>query len=490
MARFVNSMDSVSSSLMLWSTRPTQIAIEDTFTQKIWPVQDNLNTDNPSTFNVPPQPNGMLTDIEIVTKFHVKQTSNDDKFEQKFSVVNNFANSLWSLVEVKVDDRIDLMQSMNNAYAYTTFLNHALNSDSLHEDYLFYNELFQMDDGADKQKGDVPNQFWLIDDEKIGVLKSEINADSALTDEQKVTKIAELDTDIECWKKNPKCIGAANRSMRVHAGESITVSAKLQCPLLNTSKCLPTNMKIRISLTKNTDNFLLLKYPDAHHPDARVNIIIDDVYLSATYYRPRDQILKLIESRLQKEPAPYFISKPEIIIKPVAHQNRIIRITDVFHDKIPPYAFFFLQKSEDFEGSQKSNPFNFIPFKRFQFYINGKPYFNDALEVGRVDEKGMYHEFGEFMRQLYRTVGKDLKGNCLINSSNFLLHFMVGMSFGADKNSISENHLNLHQKGTTYLEIDMGINEDDVPKDMILITYAVHDRQILIDGNRQVRIIE
>ena len=104
-------------------------------------------------------------------------------------------------------------------------------------------------------------------------------------------------------------------------------------------------------------------------------------------------------------------------------------------------------------------------------------------------EDGIYKGFGDYLRQLYRTVGKDLKGDCLINSSNFQLNFMVGMSFGADRSSTTDKHLNLQENASTYLEIDMGINEN-IPSDMILITYAVYDRQIQIDGDRSVRIIE
>ena len=276
---------------------------------------------------------------------------------------------------------------------------------------------------------------------------------------------------------------ANDRSFRIIKGKRVIVNSKLQCPLFNTSKCLPTNMKIRISLTKNSDAFLLLTEADASY-----NIYLEDVYLDITYFRPRDQILEIIEDRLQKDPAPYFVSRPEIIIKPITHSNRIIRLTDIFHDKLPPYAFFCLQKSSDFEGKLNTNPFAFIPFKKFQFYVNGTPYFTDALEVSTV-ESGIYKGFGDYLRQLYRTIGKDLKGDCLINSSNFQLNFMVGMSFGADRSSTADKHLNLQENASTYLEIDMGIN-DNIPSDLILITYAVFDRQIQIDGDRSVRIIE
>ena len=65
---------------------------------------------------------------------------------------------------------------------------------------------------------------------------------------------------------------------------------------------------------------------------------------------------------------------------------------------------------------------------------------------------------------------------------------MVGISFGADRSSITENHLNLQESASTYLEIDMGIKE--VPEDMVLMIYALYDRQIQIDADRKIKIIE
>ena len=99
-----------------------------------------------------------------------------------------------------------------------------------------------------------------------------------------------------------------------------------------------------------------------------------------------------------------------------------------------------------------------------------------------------YKGFGEYLRQLYKTVGTDLKGDCLINSENFALNFMTGISFGADRSNITESHLNLDEKASTSLEIDMGINT--VPEDIMLIVYANFNRQIQIDGERRVSIIE
>ena len=65
---------------------------------------------------------------------------------------------------------------------------------------------------------------------------------------------------------------------------------------------------------------------------------------------------------------------------------------------------------------------------------------------------------------------------------------MTAISFGADRSSINDRHLNLQEKASTSIEIDLGT--ETFPEDLILIVYAVYDRQIQIDFNRIVRIVE
>ena len=132
-----------------------------------------------------------------------------------------------------------------------------------------------------------------------------------------------------------------------------------------------------------------------------------------------------------------------------------------------------------------------MPFQKFQFFLNGTPYFKEPLEVTTINDLGVddyeYKGYGDYLRQLYKTVGVDLKGDCLINSQNFALNFITGISFGADRSDITENHLNLDERASTSLEIHMGIN--NVADDMVLIVYAQFNRQIQIDGDRKLAII-
>ena len=245
-------------------------------------------------------------------------------------------------------------------------------------------------------------------------------------------------------------------------------------------------MQIRITLSLNTDAFLLLTETSGYSID------IESCYLRVSYIEPHEAFLKEIEKRIQIQPVPYYVSKPEIIIKPITSTGRIIRIHEIFHQKLPSHAFFCLQKSQDFEGDFRTNPFTFIPFQKFQFFINGSPYFNDHLEVSTINILGdgdyEYKEFGQYLRQLYKVAGVELKGDCLINSKNFALNFITGLSFGADRSDITENHLNIDEKDSTSVEIDVGINNP--PEDMVLVVYALYNQLIQINHLRQVSTVE
>ena len=348
-----------------------------------------------------------MTDIFITTKLKVLNNGQDITSRQdSLSVVNNFANSIWGQVDIQVDDRVDITQSMRKAYAYQTFFNHVLNSKSNRTDDLFYNELFKMDVGETKIKEENSRRFWewnnsiedeiknvmpqnRSDEQKDGTLKSikvkmqDSNLDMAdqvaiiigYNDGSKISELVEILGRARIpTAHNP---AASDRSRFINKGDSVTLSSKLQCPLFNKMSSFKYENKNKS--IKNNDEFVLLS-----NDNAKFSIYIEDCYLEITYYRPRDAILNLKEDRIQKEPAPYFVTRPELIIKPITNGGKVIRISDVFHDTLPAYAFFCLQISKDFEGTYKTNPYTFIPFQKFQFYLNGSPYFMDPLEVSMM----------------------------------------------------------------------------------------------------------
>ena len=444
MMKFKDSRDSVASELLLWQETPTQIAIEDIYELTIHPIS-SLYNDGQINFDLVSQPKAMISNVEIITSFRILKGAARMGDNDECSIINNFANSLWELVNVTVADRTNLMQSMRNSYAYQTFFDYCLNSDKNREDYLFCTQAFKLDTG--KTRSDVETMVFQ---------GSEI-----------------------------KNSGAAARAQRVANSKLVTVSLKLHCPLFTTSKSLPSNMKVRVSLSKNKDSFLLMSSSN------EFKVKIESVHLNVTYIKPREVFLSMIEERLQRQPAPYFVTRPQIIIKPISQQGRIVRINEVFPGKLPRLAFFCIQSSKSFEGTFDSSPFAFLPFSKLQLHINGVPYFNEPLEISYSTEGGqkVYKENWRFVQQLYKTIGKDVKGCGLIDSENFQHNFMVGVSLTGDRSSANAAYLSPQTHASTQIEIDFGY-DINVSEDLVLLVYAVYDRVIRINSERELELID
>ena len=116
MMKFKESRYSITTELLLWREASTQVAVKETYKLKIYPVSSLYNEDM-INFDIPGQPMGMMSNIDIITTFKVKKGAINMIDEHNCTVVNNFANSLWELVDVKLANRVDLMQSMRNSYA-------------------------------------------------------------------------------------------------------------------------------------------------------------------------------------------------------------------------------------------------------------------------------------------------------------------------------------------------------------------------------------
>ena len=66
MSKFINSRESIDSSLLLWQEQQTQVAIEEVYDVMVHPISSIFN-EGSINFDLPPQPKGLLTNVEVVT---------------------------------------------------------------------------------------------------------------------------------------------------------------------------------------------------------------------------------------------------------------------------------------------------------------------------------------------------------------------------------------------------------------------------------------
>eukprot|EP00116_Pleurobrachia_bachei_P004815 sb/3465077/ len=417
---------------MLWKRPNTRVSIEESYEIKVYPTNSILN--GPITFNIPSQQSGMLWEIDVETQFKVLKGDADLSDTDNVSIVNNFSNALWELVDIVLGDRIDITQSMRNSYAYQSYFNTILNTDPNREDIMKATQLFVMDSGKTRE-------------------------DSMIFS-----------------GANIKNKGASQRAKKIANSNPLTIIGKLHCPLINCSKALPTALPLRITLTKNSDAFLLLSSGSGY------KVHLSSVHLRAKYIKPAPPFLALIENRLMKEPAPYHVCKPELIVRPIPEGSHVLRLNHIFPGKLPHHAFFCVQTVASFEGTFTTNPFAFVPFTKFQFYCDGKPYFVDTLEASEDDD------YAPYLHQLYKSLGMDLHGQCLVNSDNFEQNFILGLTLSPDREgTVPHGYISPQLEASTRLEIELG---ETAEEDLVLIVYALYDRLININGDRAVDIIE
>ena len=298
---------------MLWQTKPTQVSVKESYDTKVWPIS-NIFNEGPITFSIPEQPHGVMKNIEIVTKFKIQKDGKDFSDEQdNLSVINSFPNSLWQIIDVTINGRSNIMQPLKNAYPYTSFCNLVFNHDDSQVDYLGYKGFFIMDDGG---KYEIKSGDKLIESDYSKMYstvgKKLFDAENPATDLSNNFFTEATKEKTLSIIPNPSIKNQAlhTRAKRVAKGQSVTTYSKLHCPLFNTNKVLPTRIDIRITLTKNTDDFLLLC-----PKDEKYSIFIEDVHLQVTYYQPQDAIQRKIESLLESEPIPYFVKTSRIDCK-------------------------------------------------------------------------------------------------------------------------------------------------------------------------------
>ena len=430
MKTFVGLGEAISTELMLWNRPKTRVSVEESYEIRVYPTNSILN--GPITFNIPPQQSGMLWEIDIETRFCVKKGDEKLTSADSVSVVNNISNAMWELVDIVLSDRVDITQSMRNSYAYQSYFNTILSTNPDREDFLKATQLFVMDKGESHEES------------------------------------------LHFSGVNIKNQGAADRTKRIAESKEVCVVGKLHCPLLNCSKALPTALPLRITLSRNNDDFLLLSSESGY------KIHLTSVHLKAKFLKPALPFLSLIETRMLKDPVPYHVCKPELIVRPISKGSQMVRLNHIFPGKLPHHAFFCVQTVNCFEGKNNTNPFAFVKFIKFQFYCDGKPYFIDPLEVD--------DDYTPYLHQLYKALGMELHGRCMVNSENFGQNFILGLSLSPDREgTVPHGYISPQYEASTRLELDLGSAAEE---DLVLIVYSLYDRLISIDSNRAVNIVE
>ena len=424
MAKFIDSNEGIPQELVPFSVKTTQVVIKDVKVVKYSPINSFESSDT-INFEIPGQPNLMIKNVEVITKFKVQKeaaTGLVNLNTEEVTLVSNAANAMWKQVDILLNNKHALTNPMQQSSNYESFFATILNVDQDRENMLFNNQAFLLDKGADKAKADdVKNE------------------------------------------------GAKKRSEVISKSKSVTLISDLHCTLFKGSKRLIPNLEFTISMTKNDPEFILMS-----KGTSKFKLVFEKVYLKVTYIQPEAFYLPLIEERLKSSPAIYEGHRTEISTFGIQSGVTKYLFNNIVRGALPHFMVFCIQDREAISGSYGTNPFTFYPFKSIQIYLNNQEYFSEPLETSKDDDTLMLNHF-------YQALGYDVKGTCLINRDNFRAHFMVPVALSRDRTV--KFHHNLQEIVDFKVLIEF---EGETKANQVLMVYAAYDQIIKIDAERNV----
>ena len=437
MTKYVNSSEAITSNLMIWDPLHTQTSIIETHIVEVYP-QTSIDYSDTVSFLIKASPKLMIQNIEIISQIRIVTANETNPPENtNVSVVSNLANALWRSVDVVIGGE-NILQSFDNSYNIGSWFDIVLNTSKLRSPYLLQKELFLMDGGSNKDESEDTTIYPDAND--AGVRPNPVNA------------------------------SALSRNKLIDQGKTVTLISDLNCSLFKSGKLLPSNLDVRIALTKNYDGYVLLEPLGGTH-----KIKFVKCYLRVTLQQPSDFCLNLMEQKLLKSPAIYQAEEGKVSFHAIPAGNELVTINNLFpQGKLPIMFTFGIQDRTALGDARNKNPYTFRSMKKVQIYVDGKPYFTSALE-------GVTMHFDTF----YQTIGYKTTGECLIDPANYGAHPLIAVDLTADRTA-NKHHLNLSQTGEVKLDIEF---DRAAAEGLILLVYSYYDRIIEINSDRSVRIL-
>ena len=283
----------------------------------------------PFNFEVPSDPI-KFTDAEsfrLHGKMKIVKQDGTKLTDQKVGTVNNIFHSLWSKVNVKIND-VDIGDSSGSWYAYKAYLeNHLSYSKSAKEKILSY-------------KGYFPDTAEKFDD--VGS--------------------AAADSDNE---------GLIKRIKLFSKSEWVYFCININSDLSTLRKYLPPNMKLEFTFERADDKFCLL----SHDETTKYEIKLDDMRMSFKRYTPsrivfEDYFKKLKAGMIPRLPIDRSLIKQYIV---GSGNSDLSSFNLIRGDQLPEQVIIGIVEQAAFDGKVSKNPFNFHHFdvREASLVVNG-----------------------------------------------------------------------------------------------------------------------
>lgn len=423
------SNECVRSELDLWLVPPTQTALERTQWVPYKPLT-TLDASNTVEFCVPGVGHEYIDPAHTLLYVKAKivdAAGKDVASSDSDAVPVNYAlHSMWSQVDVSLNQKVITASSMT--YAYRAYIEALLNYD------------------ASAKDSHMTQRLW------------------------------SRDTPLHFDKSDPsENLGLTPRRLRTGGSRVFEVMGPLHVDFFNQDRFLLNNVEMRIKLTRSGDDFFLMSSL------ATEKLKLLDVTLYVRKVTVSPSIMLAHAQALEKAPAKYPVNRVEIKTVTITQGLRDKCLDNLFTNQLPQRIIIGFVDNRGFNGDYKRNAFNFQHFNlnHLSLMVDGRPYPTQPLAPDFKNK-----QYLEAYNTLFSGTGLHWKDEGNSISFEDYIHGYVLYAFDLSPDlSANEPHWNLQKQGTIRLDVKFG---EPLTDPINCIVYAEFQNLIEIDKNRNV----
>lgn len=425
---FINTHKGITtkSELDIFATPPTQTSIESGSTLCFRPIS-TLSDTAPIEFLVTASGDEYIdlthTTLHIIAKIK-PITPLPPGTEAEFGPVNNWIHSLFSQVDVYLNQKC--ISPPSNNYAYRAYIENLLN----------YGDL--------AKKSHLTASLWYADD---------------------------------AGKFNAVGNKGYIKRKSITANESeVELFSNLHCDIFNINKFMVNGVDLGLKLIRNKNEFHLIGTTPG-----KVEIIEANLFVRKVKINP--SILLAHARALNVTSAKYPINRVEIKTLTIGTGIQSKSIDNIFLGQIPKRCIIGMVDSQGFNGSQNLNPFNFEHFNYnyLALYIDStqipaKPLTPDFRKKQYIRS---FHTLFEGTGIHFTDTGNG------ISYEDYPEGYCLAVFDLTSDLSANDSHWNIIKSGTLRAEIRFA---DALTKSVTFIIFAEFDNIIEVDKNRNINI--
>ena len=431
---------------------PTQTAIEKSNTVEYQSLTA-LRQDVPIEFYVPASTEDYL-DLQFSRIFIkcqiIKANGGVCDPNEVAAPVNDLLNSLWSNVELYLNDR--LISHSNNMHGYLSIISHLIHdSEECLESERSMRLLFK----------DTPGQMESVD-ANVPNWNHKIPGFDLKPDG---TVFADADVSNH---------GLYQRYRITRQSQSFELMGPLRIDMFEQDRYLPNGIDLKLRFHPQKRAFALMAQDDNYKID------ITEASLMMRKVRPSPGVLLGHSDAMIQGPAKFPITRKECKCFAVPKALQSFKKDNIFLGQLPKRVVIAMVHGDAYAGSFEKNPYNFQHFNlnHLQMYIDGEPVRNRPLRPN-IEQKQYLLCYETLYRGLNRLDGD--RGS-IIKRSDWDKGYAL-FAFDLTPDMDTDDHYALIKHGNLRLDIEFAEALDDT---ISILVYAEFDNIIEITQDRHI----